>query len=161
MKKISLVTVPAAEGTIDLNAFFPGVKVCADPGFKVFIEWTGLRFNTAGRDLKCSLFQAEEGESDSVIEKQMHRRFTADAPFFAAVLKFLGGEGSDLLAIPEGAEEVNLVLAYVVIPGGKVVLYVEHELEPGKEEEIHLHARRPSETHWNGEEPLVLDLLLG
>jgi hypothetical protein len=70
-------------------------------------------------------------------------------------LSYLGSEeGFSVLDIPEGKEEVNLVLGYTVTADGReIVLFVEHELEDGVEE-IHLHARRED---WDGDDvPMVL-----
>ena len=53
------------------------------------------------------------------------------------------GTGSKLLQISPGLEEKEVVLGYV----GDQVVYLEHELEEGKEEEYHLH-KRPKKLRW-------------
>ena len=90
-----------------------------------------------------------------VSDKQIRENFTNTLALgnrVCAVLTYLQSrEGAWLLQIPEGKEEVNLILGY--LPEGEV-LYLEHEEEEGKEEEYHLHIR--PEGFWDEDDPVVV-----
>ncbi|MEK9182767.1 MAG: hypothetical protein AAB809_01670 [Patescibacteria group bacterium] len=132
----------------------------ADPTFLGFIGKLGSHYAT--NELSCYAFQVEAGETDVAII----RAFGLEPDYLdaenqvanqvCALLAHLGGEGAEFLQIPEGQDEINVILGYAVIFGVRLVLFVEHELkEGGGVEEIHLHVR-PLNCWRRHDAPVVL-----
>ena len=90
--------------------------------------------------------EAEKGISDKDIDIlfAVSNEEEDVTSFIFAVLFHLNGEdGQVALQIPEGDDETDVIICYI----GKDVVYLEHELEDGKEEEWHLHMR-PKKEEW-------------
>jgi len=135
--------LPASSGWVDLGMFFPGKTVKVDQFFRNLISQIGSKY--AEGDLRCYVFETAGagGVNDSAIMETFALNLNTDRPDankICPILAYLGGEGAGLLQIPEGQEEVNLILGYVYFMGIWFVLFVEHELEKDVEE-IHLHVR--------------------
>ena len=105
--------------------------------------------------LRCELLQAliPSPELDEHIYSFGSCRMTVPQEI-CAMLRFLGEpEHEDLIAIPNGESEVNIILGYPSIQCTKRVLYLRHELENGVGG-IHLHVR--DMNRWEDKTPKVL-----
>jgi len=65
-----------------------------------------------------------------------------------AVLLYLATDGWSLLDIPAGKEETMIVIGYIVIGDVRMVLYLEHEMEEGRPEEVHIHLAGSTNNFW-------------
>lgn len=154
IKVPSLVTsfvIPAASGLKNPHTLFPGKKVKRpDHAFGTLLWQGGIDYKVEG-DLQCRLFQSEvEGNSDHHIMKSLNMLATLRSDNLALVLSYLGGPGSQLLHIPDGEDETNIIVGYAYIGGVCKVLYVEHE----HGDEIHLHDK--DLNRWGKKTPMVV-----
>jgi hypothetical protein len=156
MKLIDVFTIPATNGDAErLFTAFKGKDFQIDPGCMVdVIVGSGTEtIPWAAAELRCQLFDAGVGVSDdSLIKESLGLSdFNRDNVCSALVLLATTEEGKSALAIPEGQHEVNVILGYTKTS----VFFLEHELEPGKEEEFHLHVR-PRKAAWKRAPRLLL-----
>jgi hypothetical protein len=141
MKLINAFTIPAGSGhNFMVMEAFAGARVIIDPGFMAII---GGQDALAREDLNCLVLEAEVGVSDESIIEESKVGFEPGK--IRAAIFYLGRseDGEVALAIPQGEYEVNLILGYTDCS----VLFLEHEIEDGKEEEYHFHIR-PRKEKW-------------
>jgi hypothetical protein len=127
--------------TVTVTEAFSGNRLKVEPGFALFLGNEAWETKA----LMCRVYEMEVGISDPSIIRMLGITNEIDRDDVRAVLTYLAINwvGKDTLEIPEGEEEVNLILGYQ----GGWVFFIEHELEPGKEEEFHLHVR-PKKEKW-------------
>ncbi len=149
LRLIRIVPIWTIAGPVNISWMFAGHEalVKVDERFKEFLKPLGSTYNHTRIDAK--LYQTDGGTNESIktifgIDNDL------DPNRLYAVVDHLSRAGFELLTIPEGEEEVNIIIGYA----DGVVYYVEHEFEDG-EREIHLHAR-PEGRHWGDDKPLIL-----
>ena len=152
MKYMTTIIIPETGDAERLFPRFPEAQVRMDPAFRKFIGSAGFGF-ALREPLACSVHKAEGGGE---FEDLLGSSEELNRDQVCAILSYLTGDGWSLLEIPAGQEEVNLVVGYVYVDGNKYVLYVEHEMEEGKKEEIHLHVTEPDDEE--GDALLVLQM---
>ena len=138
------ITIPASSGSTELTNFFYGKSMKIDeveiePEFQEFIDTIGPQYKTT-ENLICHTSSVEHG-GKTIGELAGEDLLTGHQ--VCAILAHLGSGGSSFLKIPEGADEVNIILGPVIIDGARFVLFIEHEIEDGVER-ISLHAKLPS-----------------
>lgn len=143
--------VPLLEGLGELNPLdvFPGKVVKIDEPFR---DLLGNGEYTICADNVFCVYQTEAGESvDDVIFRSVSTiGVSLHREHICAFLVYLAtDEGAKLLVIPEGQDEVNIILGYT----NDLVFFVEHEMEHGVEE-FHLHAR--PRNRWKEPYPMVI-----
>jgi len=146
--------IPASSGSIDFQEFFPGMKVVVDHAFRGFIKEPGSEYRAP--PLYCNIYQLRSGSwvDDGAVER-FGGAVLAEARIVCSLLKYLGGEGNALLAIPAGAPDENVILGYVQVTRTlRFVLFVEHQKDSRGVEEIHLHAREAN--RWNDRAPKIV-----
>ncbi|MEI6660259.1 MAG: hypothetical protein WCK91_02455 [bacterium] len=123
----------------DLQQFFEG-KLRVDEPLRKLLVGDGSRWDIQGLGMKFS--QARKGMSCDSIRDEFVVTEHLDRDTIFGVLGHLSNN-QNLLPIPEGDDEADLILGYL----DGMVVYLEHELEKGKPEEWHLHMR-PSKPEW-------------
>ncbi len=155
-----------------LEALFPdkvlGETLVIDEQFHeelggAFEEWGGKDEDSRPTNLRCYIFQTEEGENNDDLILQMFNVAPPEVEPASAVLEYLAGEGRRYLDIPLGQDEVHLILRYGDFSGYdepedyKPVL-IEHEFEHGVDS-IHLHAY--DLNSWKADQfPMVLVIVV-
>ncbi len=140
----------------DLRDYFPGETVIIDARFAEYLGWSGRTISTP--TLSVALISTLRPENADQVYRAVIRKMPSgeylSAAYGHAVLAFLGSKaGLGLLAIPEGMDEINLIIGYMRKGQQTFVLYVEHEFEDGQRE-IHLHARPVDQ--WDDDLPYAL-----
>lgn len=95
-------------------------------------------------EIDFEIFKAPAGVSDGEIIAALDPQIIDRNRIFLALQILQSRNGSVVLNIPHGEEEVEVILGYTE---DGCVVYLEHELEGGKDEEYHLHIR-PQKTKW-------------
>jgi hypothetical protein len=152
------IVIRGSSGPVDVEGFFPGKTIVIDPEFQELLQSVGAQY--ASENLSCRLSQVGAGYADvSIITALNLAKKDAGLNWnhICAALSYLGGDGSSILEIPEGEEEVNVILGYSSGAGGiNSVVFVEHEFEH-EVEEFHLHVRQIGQ--WNDRlGPMVLEM---
>ncbi|OGI67765.1 hypothetical protein A2732_01645 [Candidatus Nomurabacteria bacterium RIFCSPHIGHO2_01_FULL_40_10] len=132
--------LPAQSGsTRNLADFFPGKTIVIDQAFQEYVRATTRgRYRTI-TELRCRLSGTFNGE----VKLGTLGLFLVDGSEICVMLSYLGGNGSPLLDVPPGCNEMNILLGYAPVDGRSFVFYVEHEIERGMDR-IHLHAEPQS-----------------
>jgi hypothetical protein len=124
--------VPKTAGIVNVSNFFGGKKIRMDKELGGFFTSKGRKFHT-NIDLSGDVLPTHKGWS-----RKTDLLSVGDV---CALLRYLGLEGWEFLEIPEGKYEVEIVLGRILIEKKEFFLRVEHELEPGRKEEVHLHVK--------------------
>lgn len=150
MKQTSFIR-PAISGSSGFKDLFSGKVVKMDPGVKKFFE-DGLGSYFSDEEREYHLFQTDENSnSDKCIHEEFHiDEFTSPAEA-RANLEYLSREGSKLLVIPEGEEEVDFIFGWDKDDktGVQYVLYAKHEFKKS-EDCIYLKCRLLD--HWHSDD---------
>ena len=130
---------PCSGSNLVLDDFFPGKKVDVDVDFERFIRATMRdRFET-----RASIHGWASPTQHGPKALGSCCGGIIGGNEVCVLLVYLGSSGESILAIPEGAKEMNVVLGHFLVPGGGTrIAYVEHEVEDGVER-ICLRARPP------------------
>lgn len=144
-------------GKADLDQFFPNFDgiVKLDDSVRAFLR-LGLypEFEIA-KSFPVKVIRHENGGSFKNLLQGWAIMPSRDD--VCAVLSYLGTpEGFKLLGIPEGKEEVNILLGFFTYGTKTLVLHIEHEKENGKFPEITIRGALGSHK----EVDLVINLLL-
>ncbi len=144
--------IPVADGFVNTRAFFINLHgpVKVDLPVLAFLNSENGRF-ALKEPFVCNL---DEGSGGMQFGDLLGERAALTVSQVCGILAHIGGGGWDLLDITSGQEEVNLLLGWISIDERPYVLYVEHEKEEGKGEEVHIHATTPDKK----EDDLVLVL---
>lgn len=141
--------VEKSNGSVDLKSFFPtGLLTIVDPEFAKILDFEGTSWSAEER----LFFQLFEGRDMSDLDMiavdtgYVIRPTYESRVILFSLLRYLGNEGMAYLNIPDDKEEVKIILGYGEIDGKWYRLEIEHELEEGKPEQIHLHASRARDT---------------
>lgn len=135
---------PSGGNTRDIAEFFAkGMVQIVDNGFLDVLRSIGNIWETK-KEITCQLLQVASGTSDpellaSTIKKNIVIQLPSDIHEVCAILRFFGRDGWSFLDIPDGEEETKIILGYVT----SIMKYLEmeHELEHGSVEQVHLHAQ--------------------
>lgn len=143
--------IPAADGFVNVRAFFINLRgqIRVDDSVAKFLYGEDGRF-VQKEPFACNM---SEGLAETAFGDLLGERAALTPSQACAILAHLGGGGWRLLDIPTGREEVNILLGWILAEGELLVLYVEHEQEPGKSEEVHLHAATPGKVE---DEPVLV-----
>jgi len=145
--------IPPSCGSTDFQEFFPGKTVEVDRIFRQLLE-DDLQYACGSLHFRMFDVQVDDPNSDDAMVATLGIQHDLDGDTACALLKYFGNEGWCHLAIPEGREEVNVVLGYAMVDGMVYVFYLEHELEHGVEE-VHLHVRELNQ--WDDDDmPLLV-----
>ena len=152
------IEIPMVAGLVDVPSFFPELLIAnirVDQPVRMFLKSEGSGF-ALDETLICDL---DAGSEETNFSEILGDRESLSVVQVCGILSYLGSkEGLSLLKIPEGWEEMNLLIGWIDIEKGRrFVLYVEHELEEGKEEELHIHIALPKKKE--DREVLVLRLI--
>ena len=147
-------------GEVNFPAFFPTLqanRVRVDPlARKLITRWLDNGTFKSPSTLK---FRIERLRGKPGSHNNWYKTFACipgPSTRMCALLQHLGkmlGKKRDPLRIRGKQEEVNLVIGHV----NGMVIYVEHEKEPGKEEEVHIHAERWDT--WQDDNMLIANIL--
>ncbi len=143
--------VPVADGFVNVRAFFINLQgsVRVDRPVLEFLNSENGRF-VLGEPFVCNL---DKGAEETSFGELLREGKCLTVSQVCGILSYLGGEGWGLLDIPSGQEEVNALIGWILIDGNPCVLYVEHEHEEGKGEEVHLHTAAPGKKE---DEPVLV-----
>lgn len=135
--------VEKSSGTINLKSFFPtGLLTIVDPEFAKILDFEGTSWSAEER-LFFQLFEGREMSDLDMIAVDtgyvVRPTYESRVVLFS-LLKYLGNEGMDYLNIQDGKEEIKITVGYGELDGIWYRLEIEHELEEGQPEQIHLHA---------------------
>ena len=150
------VEIPATSGNTNLSEYFKNINLKIDPEFTEFIKSAGPTFSNPGMIL--DLFQTMPGKNeDGIIVPYLNIYQDIEPGEACAIIQFLDSpEGEKFLTIPEGEEEINIILGYLGDEEMvKKVIFIEHEFENGVDE-IHLHIRKLDK--WGDNNPLVIKI---
>ena len=123
-----IFNLPAGSGRLESSELFPGKVVKVDESFFTSLGSGEYRLDQVRQ------FRVYVQIPTNILDKFPVLRIPEDRDAICAALAHLS-QGT-ILGVPEGEEEVNFILGVA----GDLVLFVEHEVEGGKEE-FHLHAR--------------------
>lgn len=135
MKALATFTIPMTYGDFALFPDFKG-KIRPDKLFLEFMNEGTTKFEIR-KPFSCEIREHEDGGKFADLIGPRPLLLTKDKVL--AILSYLGRDGWHYLYIPEGQNEVNVLIGYIEIAGHSYILYVEHENEDGKTEEIHIH----------------------
>jgi hypothetical protein len=137
MRYLKTVTIPQAGGAERLFPRISEAQVKVSLAFRKFVGGTGFSFALRA-PLTCSIYRAEHGgELNYLLSRCPSGNLSREQ--VCAVLLYLATDGWSLLDIPAGKEETMIVIGYIVIGDVRMVLYLEHEMEEGRPEEVHIH----------------------
>jgi len=129
---------PTSGSTRDLGDLFAGKTVVVDRKVKTYVRATaGTRYATKS-EMGCRFSGVNYGD----VALGSLGSYMIDGNELCALFAHLGGEGSSLLEIQKGSNEMNVVLGHGPVEGKDHVFYAEHEIEDGVDR-IHLHAEPP------------------
>ena len=138
-------TTKALPRGIGLEGVFRGRNLKIDPAFTSFIA--------SGRDeAPIAAFSGVIHRPDDRSNYDIQDYYSTKELVPNAALQLLGyldSVGANILEIPAGEDEINIILGYA----NGVCYYVEHEFEDGVDE-IHLHARAVS-REWGDDKPFI------
>ena len=123
-----------------LEELFSGAAVVVDGPFRELLEGVGPRYRLEDPAHFEVWNEYLDLEGRTTYLQPSLMMDDLNGHMACALLAYLAKDGKDVLRIPGGYEEINVVLGYKVVDGRKLMFYVEHELERGREE-YHLHAR--------------------
>lgn len=141
--------VEKSEGLTNLKSLFPlGLLTTVDPEFEKILGFEGTSWSAEER-LFFQLFEGKEISDLDMIAVDtgyvVRPTYESKVVLFS-LLKYLGNEGMDYLNIPNDKKETKVIVGYGEIDGKWYKLEIEHELEEGQPEQIHLHASRARDS---------------
>ena len=172
LRQVANFIVSPSTGEFSVEKFFPGKTLAdktlvVDPAYRRYFErFMGGSEGTyqIGNAFRCIIWQTEDAENnDQFISSVLNVVDNIEPEELCAFLVFLGREAYSILDIPEGKDEVHLILGYfdveeeeTPIPDYKPFV-VEHEFEHGVDS-VHQHVYE--RDSWKQDEfPMVLTVV--